>query len=139
MISSVQGIQPLSLTMIDATKLNLGEESHVASQELSPHTSKQQSADTGQSNLDTKGEAKAGFQGPASPDFSFIAKRLQNMLQDDTSVQFSIDEETKRIILRVVDNRTNEVIRQLPPEESLKIAQYITGKLEQGKVTDAKI
>ena len=140
MISSIQAIQPLSLGTVDAIRFNISEEPQVTSQELSTHTSREQSDDTQQSGVSGKSEAKPGLSSsPSSPDFSFIAERLQNMLQDDTSVQFSIDEKTKRIILQVIDNRTNEVIRQLPPEESLKIAQYITGKLEQGKVTDAKI
>jgi flagellar protein FlaG len=140
MISSIQAIQPISLGTIDAVRLNVGEETRITSQELSTQTPKEQSGNTQQGNIDGKSEGRPGLpSAPSSPDFSFIAERLQNMLQDDTSVQFSIDEKTKRIILQVVDNKTNEVIRQLPPEESLKIAQYITGKLEQGKVTDAKI
>lgn len=138
MISSIQALQPPSLGTVDAIRLSISGDNQIASQELSPHTSKEQSGDTRQSNLDGKGDP-GGASSPSSPDFSFIAERLQNMLQDGTFVQFSIDEKTKRIILRVIDNRTNEVIRQLPPEQSLKIAQYITGKLEQGKVTDAKI
>ena len=140
MITPLQGIQPPVLTTIDAAKLNLNDEARVASNELSSRASQDNSSNAQQGGLETRGESKTAFASlPAQPDFSYIASRLQEMMQDNTSVQFSIDEQTKKIILTIVDNNTKEVIRQLPPEESLKIAQYITSKLEQGKVTDAKI
>lgn len=138
MISSVQGISTLSPFSIEAAKLQLSDENKVLSQELAPQDSQQQSTDTEQSGLDGKEEAKKLLP-PSPPNFSGISSQLQSLLKDNTSVQFSIDEQTKQIVLKIIDNKTKEIIRQLPPEESLRIAQYITGKLEQGKVTDAKI
>lgn len=140
MVTSVQGIhQPPVLTAVEALKLNVNDDARVASQELSPRASQDQSSNAQQGGLEAKGEPKASLSPPPQPDFSVIASRLQQLMQDNTSVQFSIDEQTKKIVLKIVDNETQEVVRQLPPEESLKIAQYITNKLEQGRVTDAKI
>lgn len=138
MISSVQGISSPSLLTVEAAKLQLNDENKVLSQELSPQNSQQQSADTQQGSLSGKEESKQTLP-PSGPNFSAISSQLQSLLKDNTSVQFSIDEQTKQIVLRIIDNKTKEVVRQLPPEESLRIAQYITGKLEQGKVTDARI
>ncbi len=42
--------------------------------------------------------------------------------------QFSVDKETRQIVARIVDEN-NEVIRQIPPEELLKVAARIR-KLE---------
>ncbi len=140
MIMPLQGIQPSVLTAVDSVKMNLSDDSRVSSNELSPRASQDQSSNAQQGGLETKSDGKTSFSStPSQPDFSHIATRLQEMMQDNTSVRFSIDEQTKKVVLTIVDNDTQEVVRQLPPEESLKIAQYITSKLEQGKVTDAKI
>lgn len=41
----------------------------------------------------------------------------------NSSVRFSIDEETQQRVVRVVDLETDEVIRQIPSEEVLAIAR----------------
>lgn len=41
----------------------------------------------------------------------------------NSSVRFSIDEETQQRVVKVVDMDTNEVIRQMPSEEVLAIAK----------------
>lgn len=41
----------------------------------------------------------------------------------NSSVRFSIDEDTKQRVVRVVDLETDEVIRQIPSEEVLAIAK----------------
>jgi flagellar protein FlaG len=43
----------------------------------------------------------------------------------DQGVQFEIDAETGRTVVRVVDKETHEVIRQLPTEEMLAVARAI--------------
>lgn len=51
-----------------------------------------------------------------------IIKELNQFIQIfNTKIAFEIDKETKKTILRIVDVETNEVIRQIPPEELLKI------------------
>ena len=51
-----------------------------------------------------------------------IARNVRNMQR---SLQFSVDESSGRTIITVIDKETNEVIRQIPPEEILAIAQHI--------------
>lgn len=41
------------------------------------------------------------------------------------NLQFSIDKDTGRSVVKVVDSSTNEVIRQIPSEELLAIARSI--------------
>ncbi len=74
-----------------------------------------------------------------SLDFSKIAEELQQVLARDRMVQFMVDKATKKIVLRIIDTETKDVIVQLPPEQSLKIAQYILGKVREGLVTDARV
>jgi flagellar protein FlaG len=37
-------------------------------------------------------------------------------------LDFSIDDSTKKIVVKVIDGNTNEVIRQIPPEEMLALS-----------------
>ena len=39
----------------------------------------------------------------------------------DTRLQFSIHEKTKQIMVKVIDNETEEVIREIPPEKILNM------------------
>ena len=41
------------------------------------------------------------------------------------SLQFSLDHDTGRTVVKVMDTETNEMIRQIPSEDILKIAQAI--------------
>jgi flagellar protein FlaG len=37
-------------------------------------------------------------------------------------VSFSKDERTGRVVCRIMDQETNEILRQVPPEEMLELA-----------------
>jgi flagellar protein FlaG len=41
------------------------------------------------------------------------------------SLRFSVDEDSGRTVIRVVDPSTDEVIRQIPPEEVLDLARHL--------------
>ncbi|HAK87957.1 MAG: hypothetical protein A2X55_12350 [Nitrospirae bacterium GWB2_47_37] len=42
----------------------------------------------------------------------------------NTELNFRIDESTKRVIVSVVDGKSGEVIRQIPPEEMVKLIAH---------------
>ncbi|SMC09310.1 flagellar protein FlaG [Nitratiruptor tergarcus] len=55
----------------------------------------------------------------------------------NSSLRVEIDKDTGIQVVKIVDSKTKEVIRQLPPESVLKIAKYIdeiTGLLFEKKV-----
>lgn len=67
-----------------------------------------------------------------------IIKELNQFIQIfNTKIAFEIDKETKKTILRIVDVETNEVIRQIPPEELLKISRRISELL--GLIINEKV
>lgn len=41
-------------------------------------------------------------------------------------LQFMVDDASGRTVIKVLDTETKEVIRQIPPEELLRIATYLT-------------
>jgi flagellar protein FlaG len=49
----------------------------------------------------------------------------KNMENSQTNIAFSIDDSTKSIVVKVVDQKTNKVIRQIPAEEMIKLSQKI--------------
>lgn len=49
---------------------------------------------------------------------------------DDKELNFAFDDETRRPLLRLVDRETGEVVRQLPPEEVLRLVKQFAKKDE---------
>lgn len=47
------------------------------------------------------------------------------LAQSNTDLQFSIDKDTQRTVVKLVDNKSGEVIRQIPTEEALAISRSI--------------
>lgn len=59
-------------------------------------------------------------------DLEQAVKKVNEFVQSRASdVQFSLDEETGIRVVKVVDRSTKEVIRQIPSEEMLHIAQAL--------------
>ena len=54
---------------------------------------------------------------------SAIAQANSKMRSHRTRCEFSYHEETKRVSIKVVDKETQEVIREIPPEETLEMVQ----------------
>lgn len=51
-----------------------------------------------------------------------ISDFVQNFQRD---LLFSIDQDSDRLVVKVVDSQTQEVIRQIPSEETLRIARNL--------------
>ena len=50
----------------------------------------------------------------------------------NTSLAFSVDKPTGKTVIKVLDRETNEIIRQIPPEEMLRLIgkmRYVMGML----------
>lgn len=52
-----------------------------------------------------------------------VNEYVQNLSRD---LQFTVDQDSGRTIIKVLDSETHEVIRQIPPEELLQIANQLT-------------
>ncbi len=71
-------------------------------------------------------EAKASQKVEAPGGVRDAVRRLNEYVQEtQRDLRFSIDEETGRTVVRVVDSATQEVIRQIPPEEVLALAREL--------------
>lgn len=53
------------------------------------------------------------------------------MLGQNNELIFSLDRGTHRTVVKIVNRETNEVIRQIPPEVVLRLAQELQSKDKQ--------
>jgi len=56
-----------------------------------------------------------------------VEKLNDLMRSGDRSLSFSVDSSTDRVVVKVMDTKTEQVIRQIPNEQALKFAEYIEG------------
>lgn len=64
--------------------------------------------------------------------------KLNELMQagGQRSLNFSVDNSTEKLVVKVMDVETQEVIRQMPTEEALKFAEHIEGMI--GLIFDQK-
>jgi len=63
-------------------------------------------------------------------------EKLKSLQNQSNALEFSLDKDLGRVIVRLVDTKTKEVIRQYPAEEVLEIARQmdkLVGKLLKEK------
>jgi flagellar protein FlaG len=58
---------------------------------------------------------------------------------NDLSIEFTMDKDINKMIMKLVDENTDETIKQFPPEIAIKIAKIVASTLGNGQLTDAKI
>lgn len=75
-------------------------------------------AEAGATEKNTEVADKATLTGAVKKLNDYVAPALQ-------TIQFSIDDESDRIIVKVVDTETQKVLRQIPNEEVLAISKTL--------------
>jgi flagellar protein FlaG len=55
-----------------------------------------------------------------------VAREINENLQAmNTELSFSVDTETNKVVLKIMNSKTHEVIRQIPAEEALRVSSHI--------------
>jgi len=63
---------------------------------------------------------------PVKSDILNVIDKLNSSLENvNEKVSFSYHEENKRIIIKVIDRETNEVVREIPPRDIVKLSEHI--------------
>ncbi|MBI3903707.1 MAG: flagellar protein FlaG [Nitrosomonadales bacterium] len=82
---------------------------------------------------------KATKEQPTSAQLQSAVDSLnQAMKQNNANVEFSIDKDTKQTVIRVVESKTGDVIRQYPSEDVLAISRAIDHMQQQGLLLKQK-
>ena len=76
---------------------------------------------------------------PSSDQLREAVKEIQESVgnsNSNTNLQFSVDEDTGRTVVSVIDSETRQVVRQIPSEEVMRMARALDrmqGLLVNGK------
>lgn len=128
-INSVVGTSIPSVSVRDA--LSSPVSSHRAGASDAPVRTGQQSTPSAESASPTgafpaAGSPRSQSVGPA-PTKAQVNQALEDMIKrlqpDPTSVQFSIDDKLNQVVIKVIDPKTNEVIKQIPAEAIMKMRE----------------
>jgi flagellar protein FlaG len=73
-----------------------------------------------------KATGSASSTEPSSAQLKDAVDKINSSMKEiNSNLQFSIDDDTKRVVVKVVESKTGEVIKQFPSEEALAIAKAI--------------
>lgn len=69
---------------------------------------------------------------PARHEVDTAVKKLnESMAASSQSLEFSVDEDSKQIVVKLIDQGTKEVLRQIPSVEALQMAKAIDATLDK--------
>ncbi|MTV40776.1 flagellar protein FlaG [Duganella radicis] len=83
--------------------------------------------------VETAAAVKAPSAAPSLEQVSEAVSQLNKSVQAKSQgLEFSIDSDSKRTVVKVVDQTTKEVLRQIPTPEALEIAKSLEAKSSTG-------
>lgn len=50
-----------------------------------------------------------------------IGKKEKELLGPNTSLKFSINEKTKKVVVKIINDQTKEVVKEIPPEKIIEM------------------
>jgi flagellar protein FlaG len=83
-------------------------------------------------------ERRAFVQDESSQLQATVLEINQEMRLLQRHLSFSVDEDSGRTVVKVIDTKTEEVIRQIPAEHVLSIARIILGNADLGIILNAE-
>lgn len=67
-------------------------------------------------------------------------KEINSLLDvSNLFVEFRFEKDTNQFVMKLIDEETKEVVRQVPAEVMLKIAKIISSQIGTGVLADAKV
>jgi hypothetical protein len=76
---------------------------------------------------------------PPPADLSRVVERLDQFLRENArNLQFRIDEASGRTVVTVLDGATGNVVRQIPSEEVLAMAERLQSPAQAGSLLDLR-
>ncbi len=75
------------------------------------------------------------------PELRAAMEHLDEMMRNmQRELNFSVDEDSGKTVVRIIDAETQEVIRQIPSEEAMKLAQRVRESLaDEGLLVDSVV
>lgn len=137
MVTQINGMPPVVVQAFESLNTDINEKTSTKKEERT-QSNQNNSNNTDLKLKDTKNskeETKV-----QKPDFSEISSKIRSLLGDENvSIEFTQDKDTKKMIMRMIDSKTKEIIKQFPPEIALKVARIVANSVNGGYVTNATI
>lgn len=77
---------------------------------------------------------------PNLSELKYAVSKLNEYVQNSRrDLHFSLDKDSGRVVVKVVDSETREVIRQIPSEEVIALAQGLGLKESAGALFDTQV
>lgn len=76
----------------------------------------------------------SGSTTPVSEAVSHINNYVQNISR---KLEFSVDDKTDRVVVKVLDSETEEIIREIPSKEALALARFVS-ELQEAEVPQSE-
>jgi flagellar protein FlaG len=99
-----------------------------------PALDKSTGTDAAQSIVAGKDDPAARI--PSKSELKKSVEAINRFLENNSEVEFSIDEHSGLSVVKVIDTETKQVLRQLPSVESLEIAKNLNSR--KGLLIDSK-
>jgi Uncharacterized flagellar protein FlaG len=136
-VPQVAGAEQMGVTRKAADKVDVQQQPKDASWQANPDVSVRLASSQVKSETEKSRQAQRGRQERTAPlgeaekeaekartrkVMDDISKSLASM---QTNLDFSVDEDLGRVVVRIVDPETQELIKQLPSEEALALAKSL--------------
>ena len=89
-------------------------------------------ADRTNDRVSSRNDAKVSYS-------NFVDSLQQTLKESNLSLEFSKDETSSKMIMKIINPETQEVIRQFPEEISLKIARVLSKTMENRHITNVVV
>ena len=134
MVISTQGLPPIVVNRFEGVQTDLQKSPEEFSAQILAKSSPQiientKSAEKNQNDITGKDARVLNYNDLADK----LGKLIDNQ---NVAIEFRRDDTTKKMIMRLVDTNTKEILNQFPPEITLKIARIVA---ESGQLTNAKV
>jgi uncharacterized FlaG/YvyC family protein len=139
MIAPIDTLNTIVVTGFDETQDSIKKQTNESNNlQLNIEDVKQKASDIRQNVEENKKNGETSKTNKV--DYDNLTKKLDEMLQsDELSIVFSVDKETKKMVMKLINPETKEIVQQFPPEITLKIARIVAATLDNGQVANAKI
>lgn len=141
MINSVSGLPAIFIEKMSNPNLH-GQDAKESSSEIASALTRleNQLSNLRQDHSTEATDQRAKLEIKAELNYNKIADKISGLLESSNlAIEFTKDKDTQKMIMKVYDSVTDEVIQQFPPETSLKIARIVASILEKGNFAETKV
>lgn len=133
MISAISGLPELVIEKQNDVHIDIE-----LNNRLHPDADIKTAQDNKKETASTKSEVKERKFNQESVDD--LNKELKGIFEgSELNVEFKFEKDANQLIMKLINQETKEVIRQVPPDVMLKIAKIVSAQLGSGALADAKV